>query len=379
MSDKNTKRPAAKLFSDANLNESEQIELMSYVCELLCKGIRPTKSLERIRTAFPKCKSLVNRESVMNLVFHAAELDLLTYKLPFANQLAKSLGEEMGWDADRIAVVHSRSLEHVAQEAARRLLAQIRSFKTYGKLQTVHIGFAGGRLLRLVAEQLAKLLREPSRDNPERIVFHAMVAAFSEDDFEADPNNFITFFLQEELAVKISFVPIAAPGIVETKYRHDLRKFREIDEVYRAAEKLNIIVSSAGDWEDEHSTTQQYLKEVDGGDVQALNDYPAIGDLLWQPLSADGPIDMDSGDFTFRPNTLVDLKDLPGAINERGVRVLLALGMCGKCGKPKGKLLNTIMGLQERLVTDIVTNSPNVYDALRVKWQMPAPITKKAK
>jgi hypothetical protein len=206
-----------------------------------------------------------------------------------------------------------------------------------------------------------------------------MVAAFSDDDFEADPNNFITYFLEEPLAVDISFIPIAAPGIVETKYRKDLRKFREIDEVYWAAEKLNVIVSSGGDWQDEHSTTQCYLKEVEKSDVDLLHDYPAIGDLLWQPLSEEGPIDMDNGDFTYRPNTLVDLKDLPAAINQRGVRVLLALGPCGCCNKPKGKLLNTILSLHERLVTDIVTNSPTVYDALRLKWQVPDSGARRAK
>ncbi len=158
-----------------------------------------------------------------------------------------------------------------------------------------------------------------------------------------------------------------------------MRKFREIDEVYRAAEDLNIIISSGGDWEDEHSTAQRYLKEIDESDVQALNDYPAVGDLLWQPLSDDGPIDMDNGDFTFRPNTLVDLQDLSKAINDRGVRVLLALGPCGKCGKPKGKLLNTIMRLKPKLVTDIVTNSPTVYNALKIAWEDSQPPTNKPK
>ena len=379
MPESNVKRLIEKLFSEANLTESRQVELQSFVCDLFCKGLRATDMLDLIKKEFPELAGIVNRETPMNLVRCAAENNLLEYKVPFANQLSRTLSEEFRWDPNRITVVHSRLQEHVAQEAAYRLLLQVRQFKIFGGRNTVHIGFAGGRLLRMVAEKLAKLLQEPSPDNPERIVFHAMVAAFSDDDFEADPNNFITYFLEEPLAVKINFVPIAAPGIVETRYRKDLRKFREIDAVYRAAEKLNVIVSSGGDWHDEHSTTQCYLKEVDKNDIDALRDYPAIGDLLWQPLSEDGPIDMDNGQFTYRPNTLVDLKDLPEAITNRKVRVLLALGQCGRCNQPKGKLLSTILGLRERLVTDIVTNSPTVYDALRLKWHVPEAGKKTAK
>lgn len=379
MEPNNVTKPIEKLFSDANLTQSRQVELQSFVCASFCRGIRATEILELIKQEFPDLRGFANRETPMNLVRCAAENNLLEYKIPFANQLARTLGEEFRWESDRITVVHSRLLDHVAQEAAYQLLQMIRKFKMFGNRNTVHIGFAGGRLLRLVAEKLAKLLREPSPENPQRIVFHAMVAAFSDDDFEADPNNFITYFLQEPLAVDISFIPIAAPGIVETKHRADLRKFRAIGEVYRAAEKLNVIVSSGGDWHDEHSTTQCYLKEVDKSDVDLLHDYPAIGDLLWQPLSTEGPIDMDNGDFTYRPNTLVDLKDLPQAIGKRGVRVLLALGPCGCCNKPKGRLLNTILSLRERLVTDVVTNSPTVYEALRLKWQVAEATAKRAK
>lgn len=89
--------------------------------------------------------------------------------------------------------------------------------------------------MRLVAENLAMLLEEDSDENPKRIVFHAMVAAFSDSDFQSDPNNFISYFVDQR-PVKFSFLPIAAPGIVETEHRHFLLiKFRAIKEVFEAA------------------------------------------------------------------------------------------------------------------------------------------------
>ena len=43
----------------------------------------------------------------------------------------------------------------------------------------------------------------------------------------------------------------------------------------------------------------------------------------------------------------------------------MTLGPSGKCGRPKGKLLHTIMSLDDQYVTDIVTDSSTAYDALR--------------
>lgn len=362
---KDPEKRVADMFKKSNLQDSQKTELMSLVCHLLCQGKSVEAIVAAVNAKWPSLAGRLTREDPLTLVRAAGIQGLLRYHAPLEDQLSECIAKNYDWDPKCIRVVHSPVLEHVAFRAAERLLEELRRF---GRKQTVHIGFAGGRLLRHVAKELAKLLRNPSRNNPGKIVFHAMVAAFSDDDFEADPNNFITYFIQEPLSVDIGFVAMAAPGIVETKLRGRLREFREINEVYEAANDLNIIVTSGGDWEDEHSTAQAYLKEVDEQDVQALNKVPAIGDVLWQPVSDSGPIDMDSGAFTYRPNTLVNLQELPAAIDARGVKVLLALGPCGKCGKPKGKLLNAVLNFRPSLVTDIVTNSPNVYDALGIAW-----------
>jgi hypothetical protein len=42
-------------------------------------------------------------------------------------------------------------------------------------------------------------------------------------------------------------------------------------------------------------------------------------------------------------------------------------------------LLSAILSLRERLVTDIVTNSPTVYEALRLKWDVAETSTKRPK
>ena len=46
---------------------------------------------------------------------------------------------------------------------------------------------------------------------------------------------------------------------------------------------------------------------------------------------------------------------------------------------PVHEVLHALLDRCGRLVTDVVTNSPTVYEALRLKWDIPDPLTKKAK
>jgi DNA-binding transcriptional regulator LsrR (DeoR family) len=234
--------------------------------------------------------------------------------------------------------------------------------------EEIHIGFAGGRTLRKVAKRFAELLQEPSPSNPQRIVIHAMVAAFNEDDFEADPNNFVTYFEQDRTPVRVGLIRMPAPGIVETKLWQTLREFEAIRQVYADAAKLHIIVSSGGTWDDEHSTLATYMRQIERHDVEQLKMMGVVGDLLWQPLSQEGPIDIVPERFRFRANTLMELRDMPGFIS-RGGRVLLVLGACGECEQPKGTLLDVILGTEPTLVTDLVTDSPTVNNLLNLQRQ----------
>lgn len=353
----------------------DEVEIMCAACELYETEMSMSNIAKTLSGRFVGLK--LNRESAARIVRKAIQLRLYRFSPPHNIAVAKELADNYNWGASSITVAPTTGIGDVARVAAENLLLQVKHFASYGKLDTVHIGFAGGRLLRLVAENLAQLLQVDSEGNPKEIVFHAMVAAFSDSDYESDPNNFISYFVNQPSSVKFKFLPIVAPGIVETQHRDFLlNNFKQIKEVFDAAKDLNIIVSSGGDWEDAHSTTHRYLAAVGGDDVEKLKRYRAIGDMLWQPLAADGPIDMDNGDFTYRPNTLVDLKDLPGMISNN-VRVLLVLGPCGQCGQPKGSVLDAILGMEQRLVTDVVTHSPAARQALAIqKAKSVPPVTK---
>jgi DNA-binding transcriptional regulator LsrR (DeoR family) len=356
-----------QVLSERNLKVRERTELLSKVCQLFCHGKTANEIAQTLR-ADPKYGSSFKREHAWRLVRYAAQRGWLRFTAPLEDELADVLSQRYKWQRNRVTIVSSAVLDHVADRAAERLLELVRDYREMRQQEEIHIGFAGGRTLRKVAQKFAELLQRPAANNPQRIVIHAMVAAFNEDDFEADPNNFVSYFEQDVTAVQIALIRMPAPGIVETKLWKSLREFEAIRQVYSDAAKIHIVVSSGGTWEDEHSTLATYMREVERKDVDQLKQLGVIGDLLWQPLSKEGPIEILPDRFQFRANTLMQLRELPEFIG-RGGRVLLVLGACGKCEQPKGDLLDVILHADPALVTDIVTDSPTVNDLLKTRRQ----------
>ena len=358
-------KPIDHVSDEGYCRRSEKLQMWAAAGQLFCDGNKPEQILAAIQREFPELSRKANRETPMRWVQKAIDNGWIKFHPPWESKMEAALAESFEWKRQGIRVVESRSFAHVSMAGATHLMELVQGLKNYARREKVRIGIAGGRQVHQLCRSFAGMLEEtPGEELPEQIVIHAMVAAFGDRDYRADPNSFMGYFDPNKIAPEIRFVRIAGPGIVETNLRKGLRKYREIDQAYKAAEKLDIIVSGGGDWQDDHSTSAHYLRAAHADDVTALKQERAVGDLLWQPISENGPIDLDvKGKFKFRPNTLVDLKELPYRISN-GARVLLALGPCGECGKPKGNLLRAIMNLPEQLVTDIVTDSPTARDAL---------------
>jgi DNA-binding transcriptional regulator LsrR (DeoR family) len=356
-----------RLFDETRNREHLRIELMSLVCSLFLEG----KNAHEIQTALQQSKYArytrhFKREDSWRLVRKAAREGFLSFKPPLEFKLANGLVQRYRWPEERVTVVASPVPRDLASRAAAKLLDLIRTYKSFA-CDPVHIGFAGGRMLRRVAEELAMLLCEPSSENPQKIVFHGMVAALDEEHYESDPNNFITYFIQQPVSVEIAFVSMPAPGFVETGLRAELHKLEMIRQVYERGKEIHIIVTSGGSWRDEHSALRNYMSKTRQSDVDKLQKLDTIGDILWQPISLQGPIDMERADLEFRANTLVDLADLPARIG-RGptqVRVMPVLGACGECLEPHGEVLHAILNSTPRLVTDVITALSNVHDLFR--------------
>ena len=139
-----------------------------------------------------------------------------------------------------------------------------------------------------------------------------------------------------------------------------LRNSEGIKESYDRAGDLDIIVTSAADWTDEHSNFHQYM-ERSAGCAEMLVKGGCIGDMLWLPVGPHGPLNVQT---KIRSMTLIELGELPSFM-EKGKHVLLVLGPCAMCRRTKSRVLSAILASEQKLISHLVVDTRSVKEALR--------------
>jgi hypothetical protein len=333
-------------------SELDQVEVQARVCSLFLAG----KSVKQIVEICREEGIPLTRHDPYKILAEANGHKRFKYIAPPAYTMADDLVDRFPRLRARLDVVHSVEISQIAARAAEKILEMITG--SYGENRNkneFHIGFAGGGLLELTAGILSDKLRECRLPLPEMLYFHSLVARF-DDDPVMDPNSFVRHFIMgSPLPLAIRFVGIMAPGFIETDTVRQLRQTEGIREAFEKIGALDLLVTSAGGhWKSCCSRLHQ-LYEF-GKHHQLLNELNAqfcVGDLMWCPVGASGPIVLDHGK---RAMTLVDLTDLPGLIG-KGKRVMLILGPCASCHQPKSEILRTLLKMRQPLITDLVVDS----------------------
>ena len=221
--------------------------------------------------------------------------------------------------------------------------------------------------MRKVARSFASLLRQPQEGLPATVVFHAMVAGFNIDDPTTDPNAFFTYLVDDPaICVKTRFVALHAPPLVATQRLKELRDWEGIRESYERASELDVIVTAASEWRFEdhlpHVPLWHHMQTRSPKSLERLTSADCIGGMLWRPLSHKGPIAIET---EVRAMTLMELNDLPGFIGKGG-KVLLVLGPCAACHRPKPEVLKAVLTMDSHLITHLVVDSISVRMAQRL-------------
>jgi DNA-binding transcriptional regulator LsrR (DeoR family) len=317
-------------------------------------GMEPKDIDTQVRKMYPDFR----REYIYRFLREAGKRGHLKYQPPPHIRYQEQLRNHHRWLRDA-SVVRTTYSEHVAQRAALALLRLVTACHTEQGSEDVHIGFAGGHAMRAVTRAFADLLCEPAKDLPKRIVFHAMVAGFQPEDPTTEPNTFFTYMLEPTIQIEPRFQGLSAPSIVYPEDMTRLKELPEIAEAFEAAKQIDIIVTSGADWLDEHSALQMRMKRSEES-IRILREHGCVGDLLWRPIAEDGPIEVWT---ELRALTLVELSDLPAFIRN-GKHVLLMLGPCALCNRPKGDLLRAILNQRTPLITELVVDSKTASRAL---------------
>ena len=322
-------------------------ELLTTVCGYFCEeGLTAAEIQRRLEEEH---SIEITREKPYYYLRKAASLGWIRFVPPQEYALEKDLRKAYPWLHDAIVVPSART-EDVAYRGASMLLELLQQ---HHDEKEVHIGFSGGTSLRMLARRFAELLREPAQHLPSEIVFHALVAGFDVSDPTTDPNAFFTYFVDDPgIPVETSFVALHSPAIVNAAFESELRDLPAITEAYQRAPEIDVIVTSTSCWTDEHSMLRHYM-DLAGEPVSELEEAGCLGDILWQPIGADGPFELGA---PIRAMTIMKLCELKKLIADKK-HVLLVAGPCHRCKRSKTKVVRAILDQQDHLITHLVTDS----------------------
>jgi hypothetical protein len=358
---KSKSKGKAKTEEDGTRAGLTRQELRSAVCYKLCTGFAASKIADTLNDEFPGLE--LSREEPYAIIQDAAKRGWLKCTPPLDVTFEEQIRELHPW-LDTVRVVQTTVVADVARYTARKLLQIARSICHDGNKKTVRIGLAGGHSVRHLAQELASQLCVPVKGLPDQIWFHALATGFDPEDPTTDPNAFVTFFqhLEPVIQVRPRFRGLSAPAMVSPEDLTALRRLDDIANAFAAVTDLDIIVTSGTRWSDEHGALHRRMRAADADAV--LDEKKCIGDVLWQPIAASGPI---VGETELRALTLVELTDLPTLIKDHNVRVMLMLAPCGACHKPKGELLEVVLNQdpERQIVTDVVVDSVTAGEMLR--------------
>jgi len=323
-------------------------EILATVCGYFCdQGLTAVEIARRMKQDHGVS---ISREKPYQYLRKAASRGWIRFVPPQEHSLERLVKNAHPFLHDA-TVVSSARTEDVAYHGAKMLLELLQRHYRDG---VAHIGFSGGTSLRMLARRFAELLREPVPDLPAKIVFHALVAGFDVNDPTTDPNAFFTYFVGDPgMPFETEFVALHSPAMVEAADETRLRNLPAIKDAYGCASKIEIIVTSTSCWTDDHSMLRHYMK-VAGESVDELEQAGCLGDILWQPIGADGPFELNS---RIRAMTILRLCELSKLIEKEKKHVLLVAGPCDKCHKSKAKVVKAILDQADHLITHLVTDS----------------------
>ena len=309
--------------------------------------------------------------------------------------MEEGLGEDLceEWDLSGAYVVQTGVLDDVTSRAARVLLDLIQqewmarrsdSGRRGGRVEadreeeagTIRIGLAGGRTVLKIVRALVELLkREDPDDVPPTLGFHTACTGIDYHDPSTDPNAFITHLLRiRGIDTRTFAVPYQAPPIMRPDVRAmleeepDMQKaaslFKEVDIIVTAGSSWRIMeISASGEirgapdpdpdwapeWDPDHpnplntiySQLKTLMRKRDKRGYNQLIRAGTVADMLWQPLTFNGPAEVDT---KVQAMTLAPLTRIPDFIDE-GKKVLFVLGPY-EGGSHKGDVLLAALGAE---------------------------------
>lgn len=341
-------------------------DLAALVCTHFCNGTPPARIPELIKDTYGIS---IPRTAVYRHLGEAAKRQRIVYHPPLEFALGNRVKEKYKRLKD-VVVASAPTTEGVAYHAAHLLGGMIhrihdtRKETDFHYNNSIHLGLAGGRTLRSLCRHFSDYLTQPPTsgsykppdDFPSTLYLHALVAGFDVNDPTTEPNAMFTqLYLDNRLPVDIDirFIALHAPATVPKSGFDTVTKEPSIQTAMREADKIDIVVTSLGIWDDNDSMLRKCMMQSDDT-FNRLVGAGIRGDLMWRPVNGSGPIREDDPS-SIRAMTVLELSDLNGLVSGNG-NVLLAVGPC-QSGRTKTDILRMILGYEKPLISHLALDS----------------------
>jgi hypothetical protein len=306
------------------------------VCSLvLRKKLSDTEAAEWLQiNGYP----LATRAWPRKILAAAFDRGLIGFPLRENLELAARMQQNSG-TVCRVSAIGDNDVtafENVAELAADQVLLLIRQVHAAGMSakrprKRVHIGLAAGGTSKAFANHLARKLKK-ERELPE-LWLHTLTSGFFVDDPDGAPVVSLGQF--NGIEPMPHYVVLHSAPLVARK---DARKVRELPftrDAFKAAPKIDIVVTSVSEAHHPHSLFERAIIQEDPerkeSRINTLDQQRWAGDIMWQPYSENGqPIECD-----VQAVSVVDFPDLVRLSNAAAKYVVCIAGLCAVCKMPK--------------------------------------------
>jgi DNA-binding transcriptional regulator LsrR (DeoR family) len=327
--------------------------LLISVCEQFLRGDRVMDIVHWLRGEH---SVPMKRENVYPLLREARKRGYLSLLPPPEIYLQQRICDRFHVEKERIHVVRVRgetARDYVADAAAEQIVKLVHEVGE--TKERVRIGLGGGGTILGVARALAPRLR--SEGSLPKLGLHALNSGFDVNNPRTAPVSFLGYF--DQAAPDIEYVGLFAAAVVEVKDYQDVKELPGVEESFRKANDIDIVITSLASASDHHGQLNRFMnlgeKKTKG--LKALKRAGWVGDVAYRPYSDTAPIATTEG---IRAVSLFELAGLVDLASKPNKHVVLVAAPCGICNEPKGEALRPLLKekslrLWTHLVMDLTT------------------------
>jgi len=312
-----------------------------------------------------KVEGRVTREQVYPLLREAVRRKLLVILPPQSHRVTERIVDRFfqGKSSDQIHVVEAGA--HSARDLLPDYVANLIVTKILdlgGPNQRVRVGLCGGTMIMWVAQSLAAQLS--SVESLPKLGFHALTAGYSVHNPRTAPITFLSLF--DRVRTDIDYVGLFAPPIVSSEEYDHVVTLPGVQESFKRAEEIDIVVTSLAKAADDHGELRGFLDlagEPTKKSLKALEGRGWVGDLMYQPYSAKGPL--INVTVQIQPVSLFNLEGLRKMAKKRDKHVIVVAGPCTYCHATKTTAVRPLLENPDLKVwTDLVMDLTTAEELL---------------